>query len=121
MKKLEKKQVGHNPLSKIRELLSNKENWQNITLKEQYQFPGFSTEATSNKLLFCSDISKLPQYVATKPHFLWNDIQLSKGKLTSDRCVTVEIDGSEKSIIYRLAPCNGVKTCSQLVVNYAKP
>jgi len=109
-----KKRVGRgsNPLSNIRELLSDKENWQDITSKEQYQFPGVSTEATLNKLLFCTDISKLPQYVATKPHFLWEDIQLSKGKLTSDRCVTIEINGSEESIFYRLAPCNGVKLCS---------
>ena len=57
-------------MSKIRELLSDKENWQEITSKEQYQFLGVSTEATLNKLLFCEDISKLPQYVAANPHFL---------------------------------------------------
>ena len=109
-----KKRVGRgsNPLFTIRNLLNDKENWQDITSKKQYQFPGVTTEATSNKLLFSKDISKLPQYVAAKPHFLWDDIQLSKGKLSSDRCVTTEIDGIEESIFYRLAPCNGVKMCS---------
>ena len=103
---------GSNPLSTVRDLMNNKENWQDITSKEQYQYPGVSTHATLNKIYFSSDISQLPQYVEEKPHFLWEDIQLSKGKLNPDRCITLNVDGSNESVFYRIAPCNGIKLCS---------
>ena len=103
---------GSNPLSTVRDLVSNKENWQHITSKEQHQLPGVSTRATLNTIFFSSDISQLPQYVEEKPHFLWEDIQLSKGKLNPDRCITLNVDGSDESVFYRIAPCNGIKLCS---------
>ena len=49
-------------------------------------------------LLYSKDVSKLPQYVASKPHFLWDDIQLSKGKLNPDRMVTMNINGIDKEV-----------------------
>jgi len=66
---------GSNPLSMVRDLLINKENWQDMVSKEQYQFPGVSTHATLNTVLFSSDISQLPKYVELKPHFLWEEIK----------------------------------------------
>ena len=39
----------------------------------------FPRSVTINSILFCKDISQLPQCVATTPHLLWEDIQLSKG------------------------------------------
>ena len=72
-------------------------------------------------LLYSKDVSKLPQYVASKPHFLWDDIQLSKGKLNPDRMVTMNINGIDEEVFYRMAPCNGVKVCSALDCSHAKP
>ena len=87
-----KKRVGRgsNPLSVAKELMKLPDNWQKIVSKEQYQFPGVSNDTQSNTLLYNKDISKLPQYIASKPHFLCEDIQLSKGKLNPDRAVTME-------------------------------
>ena len=80
-KEMEKKKRvgrGSNPLSVAKELMKSPDNWQEIVSKEQYQFPGVSINTQRNTLLYSKDISKLPQYVASKPHFLWKDIQLSK-------------------------------------------
>ena len=109
-----KKRVGHgsNPLSVVKMLMKSHDNWQEIITKEQYQFPGVSVSGQSSMLLYSKDVSKLPQYVASKPHFLWDDIQLSKGKLNPDRMVTMNINGIDEEVFYRMAPCNGVKVCS---------
>ena len=72
-------------------------------------------------LLYSKDVSKLPQYVASKPHFLWDDIQMSKGKLNPDRMVTLNINGIDEEVFYRMAPCNGVKVCSAPVCSHAQP
>ena len=72
-------------------------------------------------LLYSKDVSKLPQYVASKPHFLWDDIQLSKGKLNPDRMVTMNINGIDEEVFYRMAPCNGVKVCSASDCSHAQP
>ena len=103
---------GSNPLSIVRDLMTNKENWQNITSKEQYQYPGVLTHASLNTILYSSDISQLPQYIEEKPHFLWEDVQLSKGKLNPDRCITLNVNGKDEPVFYRIAPCNGIKQCS---------
>ena len=88
------------------------DNWQEIITKEQHQFPGVSVSGQSNMLLYSKDVSKLPQYVASKPHFLWNDIQLSKDKLNPDRMVTMNINGIDEEIFCCMAPCNGVSVFS---------
>ena len=47
-------------------------------------------------------------------HFLWADIQLSKGKVNNYK-TRVTIDGKDvsRSVIYRSAPCNSVKACPE--------
>ena len=67
-----KKPVGHgsNPLSVVKMLMKSNDNWKEIFTKEQYQFPGVSVSGQSNMLLHSKDVSKLPQYVASKPYFL---------------------------------------------------
>ena len=118
-----KKRVGRgsNPLSTVKALLKSQDNWQEIISKEQYQFPGVSLSGQGNTLLYCKDISKLPQYLNSKPHFLWDDIQLSKGKLNPDRAVTVAINGKDEVVFYRMAPCNGVKVCSTPDCSHVQP
>ena len=118
-----KKRVGRgsNPLSVVKMLMKSHDNWQEIITIEQYQFPGVSVSGQSSMLLYSKDVSKLPQYVASKPHFLWDDIQLSKGKLNPDRMVTMNINGIDEEVFYRMAPCNGVKVCSALDCSHAQP
>ena len=115
-----KKRVGHgsDPLSMVKMLIKSHDNWQEIITKEQYQFPGVSVSGQSNMLLYSKDVSKLRQYVASKPHFLWDDIQLSKGKLNPDRMVTMNINGI---VFYCMAPCNGIKVCSAPDCSHAQP
>ena len=112
---------GSNPLSVVKILIKSHDNWQEIITKEQYQFPGVAVSGQSNILLYSKVVSKLPQYVASKPHFLWDDIQLSKGKLNPDRMVTMNINGIDKEIFYHMAPCNGVKVYSEPDCSHAQP
>ena len=47
-------------------------------------------------LYYTPDCTKLPQYAPDKPYFIWDDIQLSKGKLNKDyQIVDVDIDGEK--------------------------
>ena len=92
-----KKCVGR-ALSVVKMLMKSHDNWQEIITKEQYQFPGVSVSGQSSMLLYSKDVSKLPQYVASKPHFLWYDIQRSKGKLNPDRMVTLNINGIDEEV-----------------------
>ena len=49
---------------------------------------------------FTPDCTKLSQHARSKPHFLWNDIQLSKGKLNKDRQIEVDLDGEKTRLVY---------------------
>ena len=49
-------------------------------------------------LYYTPDYTKLPQYMPGKPHFVWDDIQLLKGKLTKDRQIVAVIIESVDSI-----------------------
>ena len=86
--------------------------------KNTYQFPGVFQ---SQCLYYIPDCTKLPQYVQGKPHFIWDDIQLSKGKLNKDGQIDVDIDGEKVQLIYRSSPCNGVKKCSTTGYDYIIP
>ena len=80
-----KKRVGRgsNLLSVIKMLMKSHDNWQEIITKEQYQFPRVSVSGQSNMLLYSKDVSMLPPYVASKPHFLWDDISTEQGQIKS--------------------------------------
>ena len=52
------------------------------------------------------------------PHFIWNDIQLSKGKINKDRLLEMDVDGKKEHIYYQSTPCGGVKVCSEPSCNY---
>ena len=45
------------------------------------------------------------------PHFVWKDIQLSKGQLNRDRLIKVEVNNTAEDMYYRSAPCLGAKYC----------
>ena len=82
--------------------------------KHQYQFLGSYNVPALQQLYYTT---KLPQYY----HFLWNDIQLSKGKVNKDRKIEVVINGESENVFYWSAPCNGVKRCSVLDCPYIVP
>ena len=59
----------------------------------------------------CRDITALPQYTPTDPHFLWANIQLEKGSFSKDRLATLTIGDAKEQLYYRTCPCKGVKVC----------
>ena len=60
--------------------------------------------------IYIEDYQKVYASCPKNVHFLWADIQLSKGKVNNYK-TKVQIDGKDVSIVYRSAPCNGVKAC----------
>ena len=65
---------------------------------------------------YVPNISALPFYVAKDEHFLFNDIQLSKGKLTKG-CHAKYIL-LEEELYSLIAPCGGIKQCSMYDCSY---
>lgn len=112
---------GTHGLVTIRKLIEDEENWKKISEKSDYQFPGVFPTQQSQRALFVDDCMKLPQACVSNPHFLWDDVQISKGSWNKDREVTVTIAGKAEKLMYRVAPCNGVKLCPQKGCDYAAP
>ena len=69
-------------------------------------YPGFLKSEKMQFMYFTPDCSKLPQHCPENPHFLWEDIQLSKGKLNKNRLTDheVTVDGEKLKLHYRLHP-----------------
>ena len=91
---------GSHILPVIRKCLLEPENWKYIQSKQDYHFPGTITHNTEQNLYVIPDITQLEQCSADNPHFLWNDIQFSKGPLNKDRLIEVKIDAPWGSYIY---------------------
>ena len=93
------------------ELLSSKDNWYIIEQNEDYHFPGKFRLPYPHRLGFVPDITTLSFYVKDDEHFLFNDIQIGKGKSRAARKVLLLVDGKEEELYYRIAPCGGAKYC----------
>jgi len=102
-------------------LLSSRTNWYDIESEEHYQYPGVFHVEYPQRLGYVSDIAALSFYTQNDDHFLFNDIQLSKGKLRAPRTVKAYVDGREEFLNYRFAPCRGVKRCSVEDCSYVIP
>ena len=63
----------------------DKENWKVIHSKREYYFPGFYEKEQKQSAFYTPNLLKLDQADTSNPHFLWDDIQLSKGKVNKDR------------------------------------
>ena len=90
---------GSNILTVVRKLMKCPENLKSIKSKQDYQFLGSFEHPSPQQLFFIPDCSKLEQRSLTNPHFIWADIQLSKGQLNKDRLIKVEMidkDGNKK-------------------------
>ena len=65
---------------------------------------------------YTPDCTKLEQ-TADNSHFMWHDIQLSKGPLNKDGKIEVEISGKMEKLTYCTEPW-GIKYCSFEECNY---
>ena len=111
---------GSNILTTVRKLLCESENWFKVDNKNNYQFPGVLQIPCFQQLFYTENLSSLPQ-CCEDPHFIWKDIQLSKGQLNRDRLISVEIHGKSEDVYYRSAPCLGIKYCPQDGCNHVVP
>ena len=68
------------------------------------------TKASYQQLFYIESISDLEQS-SEDPHFIWKDIQLSKGQLNRDRLIKIDVNDTTEEMYYRSAPCLGVKYC----------
>lgn len=103
---------GHHHLPKIKDCLRNSANWMELTLKDQYEFLGFETASATSQtnFVFIKDYRKLNFAPSTRPHFIWDDNQLSK-RSTQTTKHDIAIDGVDTSLNVRRGPCEGVKKC----------
>lgn len=78
---LRRRKGGH-ALTVVQQLMSVKENWYPISTSDDYnfEFPGVFKHLYPQRLGYCEDNTKLPNYEVTDPHFIFSDIQLGKGK-----------------------------------------
>ena len=111
-KSVQRKGKGAHALTIAKELLSDRTNWYNIESSDDYNFPGIFAKPFPQRLGYCEDVSKLPNYEPSDPHFLYSDIQIGKGKARPKRIIEVKIDGKYEKVYYRFAPCGGVKRCA---------
>ena len=109
---VKKKRLGKgcSVLSLVRRLMSEQENWIKIENKSSYQFPGVLPKPSLQQLCYTENVFDLHQS-CDDPHFIWKDVQLSKGQLNKDRLIKIEINDRNEELYYRSAPCLGVKYC----------
>ena len=72
---------GTNIITTVRKLFAESENWLN---KKQLSFSRCANKSLLSTLFYVESISDLEQS-SEDPHFIWKDIQLSKGQLNRDR------------------------------------
>jgi len=111
---------GSNILSIVKTFISEPENWIEVENKNCYQFPGTFSRPRPQHLYYVENVQSVEQS-CQDPHFLWKDIQLSKGQLNRDRLITVDISGKKEEVYYRSAPCSGVKSCRENDCDHVVP
>ena len=111
---------GCHGIALIKMLIEDEENWEHLSCKDDYQFPGVFPHSKLQRAYYTDDYKSLPQSTSD-PHFLWQDIQMSKSGWNKDRQVTVKIAGKSETLMYRVASCNGVKVCPEKFCDYVAP
>ena len=95
------------------EFMQNKDLWIPLESREQYHFLGFHHDTT--KLLYVEDYSKLSGCpLNPSPHFLWNDINLSKASSFKNHEFTLKTEDNDSKFILRRSHCAGVKVYAHL-------
>ena len=113
----DRKGKGTHGLIVVKKLLADKENWRIPENESDWQFPGASCRGKDQCVLYIEDYWKVYSSCPKNIHFLWADIQLSKGKVNNYK-TKMMINGKDISVMYRSAPCNGVKACSETGCSY---
>ena len=109
---------GSHGLAIIKKLVEEEENWEMITTKSDYQFPGVYTSSAFQRAFYTPNCRDLPQS-SDNVNFLWDDVQLSKSGWNKDREVEFTISGRKEKLMYRVASCNGVRLCPIDSCDYA--
>ena len=104
----------------LRDLMTDKENWREISCRKDFWYPGVFQDITKQHMLYTPDVTSLkPDSQSGIPDdFMWRDIQLSKGKMNMPRSIIIKIEGKMEKLQYRIAPCAGVKMCPQEECSY---
>lgn len=108
-----RKGKGCQTITIIRTLMESREKWYAINNEDDYHFPGVFTAPYPQKMGFCEDIMKLAKYDSKNEHFLFTDVQLSKGCARNPRKVTMNVNSTNEQLWYRIIPCGGVKLCER--------
>ena len=82
---------GINILTVVRKMLADQQNWKTVSDKQDYHFLGAFPKSTEQQLYYIPYYTSLQQASPSNNHFLWNDIQLSKGQVNKHRLIEVEI------------------------------
>ena len=119
LKKRSKVQKSRPPskhlLPQITQMLEDSSRWASCT-QDQYQYLEFDSD--TERLLYIPDIHQIPNSSKKDPHFVFNDMHLSKGpsnKPIRKECI---INGTNLNIVVYKSPCEGVKLCSQEGCSY---
>lgn len=110
--KLTRKSKGTNLLPLLQKLLASQIYWYQINKESDHQFPSSFPSEYPQRLGYCEDITALQCYTSADENFFFSNIQLGKGKPCNARKVTFEVDRTQEELWYRIAPCGGIKSCS---------
>lgn len=83
-----------------------------LTLLALWLLMSITSTPFCNCLYHSENIESLPNFTDKDRHFLWSDIQFSKGSTNKDRLIEVTLGEGKQQVIYRVAPCRGVKKCA---------
>ena len=111
---------GTHAIITIRKMMSDKENWVQINTAKEYQYPGVFSDEQKQCVYYTYNYTELSSSSEPNLHFLWNDIQLSKGKVNNYSSV-FDIGGQKEELVYRSAPWNEVKIYSEPGCDYVAP
>lgn len=100
--------------------VSSEDNLKRVPASESCRYPGVFSDEQKQCVYYTSNHKELSSSSEPDPHYLWNDIQLSKGKV-NNYSSTFDIGEEKEELVYRSAPCNGVKVCSEPECDHVAP
>jgi len=109
---------GLDIMSKVIQLLSDKNSWIPLEEKKQYEMLGFHHD--TSKLLYIEDFTKLkccPHPIV--PDYIWKDTNLTKHSSGGVRNFTLGENNPDKSVyVLRNSHCAGVKVLFSTSLNF---